>query len=159
MHTCWTCGKLFKGTPKLFNHTRQHLLNRGLNEEQARKELETQFSPAKLSHLLRKRGGIFFTCEICGKLTPSFRRLNQHKKESHKDPNLPATCSKCGKEFENLVKMREHRSKDHPNEKFPYCRVCMEIFNDTKSMESHECPGAEIRSREVICHLHEEPLR
>ena len=142
MHTCWTCGKLFKGTPKLFNHTRQHLLNRGLNEEQARKELETQFSPAKLSHLLRKRGGIFFTCEICGKLTPSFRRLNQHKKESHKDPNLPATCSKCGKEFENLVKMREHRSKDHPNEKFPceHCGVHLTLSGLRDHLRRHQDP-------------------
>ena len=130
-----------------------------------------------------------FSCDICHEIFDRKWLYDQHLSERHgQQVEAPAACPECDEEFSPphllLAHIQSRHKKDnqfrcfvcslnfnkkhnlvthlnswHPQEKFPYCPVCMDIFNDEKAMETHDCPGAEIKNREIVCHLHQTPER
>ena len=129
-----------------------------------------------------------FSCDICHEIFDKKWLYEQHLTERHGQQLEKSSCPECGKEFSPahllLAHIQSHHKKDnefrcfvcslnfnkkhnlvthlnswHPQEKFPYCPVCMDIFNDQKAIETHDCPGAEIKNREIVCHLHQTPQR
>ena len=132
-HTCRTCCKFFKSTCFLLTHTKQHLLSEGMDEEEARKELNALFPYTKQA--LLNKGPVFHKCDICDKKFVSSKLMNSHKKQAHRDADAPAVCPKCQIEFENLSVMRKHLLKEHPMEKLP-CEHCgLPVTRD--SLQNH----------------------
>ena len=135
LHTCQTCGKRFRSTPRLFDHTKGHLLEKGCTEAEARKELEAKFLNRGFLNSSLFSKPIFYSCEICGKMFASMPSLSVHQTISHIDVNAKASCSKCFMVFETFMKMKEHKLKDHREEKFP-CQHCGVNFRLT-NIEKH----------------------
>ena len=129
-----------------------------------------------------------FSCEACHEIFEKKWLYDQHLSEKHGQQLEKSSCPECNKEFSPphllLAHIQSHHKKQtefrcfvcslnfnkkhnlvthlnswHPQEKFPYCPVCMDIFSDKKAIETHDCPGAEIKNREIVCHLHQTPER
>ena len=157
-YICPICNKTFPSVVQLEKHQKFHVHQQNLfscldcNEIFEKKWLYEQHIAEQHGQHMEK-----FSCPECGKEFSQRNLLLAHIQSQHKESKL--RCFVCNIHFNKKHNLMVHLNSWHPNEKFPYCPVCMDIFNDTKSLESHECPGAEIKNREVICHLHETPMR
>ena len=156
---CRICNKSFTSAAALEKHQKFHV---SPSQCRACSECHQIFEKRWLydQHMaeVHGAGGGGGACPECGEKFSQRPLLLAHIQSQHKK-EAKLRCFICSLTFNKKHNLVVHLNSWHPNEKFPYCQVCMEIFKDTKSMESHECPGAEIKSREVICHLHKEPLR
>ena len=156
-YLCPICSKTFPSLAQLDKHQKFHVQKcfacKDCHEIFEKKWLFDQHMAEKHSKHLEK--------SVCPECKLEFSQMNlllAHIQAHHKK-KAEFKCFVCSLKFNKKHNLVTHLNSWHPNEKFPYCPVCMDIFSDKKAMDSHECPGAEIRNREIICHLHESPIR
>lgn len=153
---CPICNKTFTSILQLKKHQKFHV-QKGFSCNLCHEIFEKKWIYDQ--HLSEKHGQKLeqAVCPECKKEFSQRNLLLAHIQTYHKEETV-FKCFVCSLDFNKKHNLITHLSSWHPNEKVPFCPVCMDIFSDQKGMETHDCPGAEIKNRQIICHLHETPM-
>eukprot|EP00092_Neocalanus_flemingeri_P012971 GFUD01013976.1.p1 GENE.GFUD01013976.1~~GFUD01013976.1.p1 ORF type:complete len:1261 (+),score=305.37 GFUD01013976.1:94-3876(+) len=153
---CPVCNKTFTSVLQLKKHQKFHV-QKGFSCKLCHEIFEKKWMYDQ--HLSEKHGQKLekAVCPECSKEFSQTNLLLAHIQTYHKEETV-FKCFVCYLDFNKKHNLITHLSSWHPNEKVPFCPVCMDFFSEQKGMETHDCPGAEIKNRQIICHLHETPM-
>merc|ERR1712106_35753 len=153
---CPICNKTFTSILQLKKHQKFHV-QKGFSCNLCHEIFDKKWIYDQ--HLSEKHGQKLeeAVCPECKKEFSQRNLLLAHIQTYHKEETV-FKCFVCSLDFNKKHNLITHLSSWHPNEKIPFCPVCMDIFSDQKGMDTHDCPGAEIKNRQIICHLHETPM-
>uniref|UniRef100_A0A3B3BR63 C2H2-type domain-containing protein n=1 Tax=Oryzias melastigma TaxID=30732 RepID=A0A3B3BR63_ORYME len=116
LHSCDTCGKVFKRFSNLKNHMKEHQCDEG------KKHMKIHKAEKKLS------------CNICEKTFSQYSTFGAHMK-SH-SVERPFTCDLCGKGFKENSGLKRHM-KIHTSEKPHTCDICGNCFREKNKLDHH----------------------
>merc|ERR1711971_371761 len=97
-------------------------------------------------------------CPECDKCFNVKTNLLAHIQLVHKEEKS-YKCFICNLSFNQKQNLFSHHKHWHPDQPIHFCKICIEIFEGVNSLESHDCPGAEVNSGRIVCHLHDTPKR
>ena len=119
---CDTCGKRFKNTDIMKNHTRQ-CFKETLPCESKCCDFTTRHAKRLDKHMFEAHERTM--CRICGMNLDTFNSYSAHV-EAHK----PMKCDTCGKNFKNTHMLKNHINSTHIKESDEPCHICGKIYKN-----------------------------
>ena len=133
---CEQCGKIFRSTQFLMEHTRTHTDEKPFVCEECGKAFRKK--AILIEHKLIHSGKRSVICSECGKGFFNKTSLYYHIRKFHKGLTATRTkpCEQCGKTFRSRWFLMNH-IRSHTGEKPFVCEECGKAFGQKNTLQKH----------------------
>lgn len=128
---CDICQQVHKGSSSFLRHIRKHFLT--FKCQFCDREYNSQSQRSAHEHFHRNEEHL---CAVCGKSFRVRKKLHQHVREKHGDPNIRYQCPLCPLEFTKKHNLKRH-SKTHTATRSFKCNQCPKKFFSAKTLKQH----------------------
>ncbi|XP_078702626.1 uncharacterized protein LOC144928290 [Branchiostoma floridae x Branchiostoma belcheri] len=129
---CSYCDKTFRSYAGYMMHRYVHV-----SDEHTCKDCDLKFRTKALLYHHRRKAHLPFkeyTCEVCGKVLASPRRLKDHRKIHMGDEAKVYKCTKCPASFKWAGSLRKHQNS---HELLKTCTICRKHYQGTRGLKRH----------------------